>query len=149
MKFNKVLLAVSLVLSLSAFADDGGDKGSSSSGGSQQQLQLQGQVQGQSQYANVTGSNANAGGSSSNVSVDNGRVASSAIAPSVSQYSDCPIVSPSSKAGSIFLFSGSGTTGTTINGICVAKYLGEGHVVQRIACANSKEYHDANPDVCK
>ena len=71
------------------------------------------------------------------------RVAPSAIAPSVSQYSDCPIVSPASKAGSVFFFSGSGTTGTTINGICVAKYLQQEALVQQMACDGSAEYKAA------
>lgn len=139
-----MLITVLLVMSMGAFAKDNSGSGSSS----QDQIQLQGQEQYQSQYVKVSGSSATAGGSSSSVSINQDRTASSAIAPSVSQYSDCPIVSPSSKAGSIFLFSASGTTGQSINGICVAKFLGETDVMRKIACANSKDYHDANPEGC-
>ena len=103
------------------------------------QLQLQAQEQYQSQSQT---------GSSNDIHISSSRVAQSAIAPSVSQYSDCPIVSPSSKAGSVFFFSGSGTTGQTINGICVALMLGELDVARKIACSNNRDYHDANP-ACK
>ena len=45
--------------------------------------------------------------------------------------------------------SGSGTTGQTINGICVAKLLGELEIMRKISCSKSREYHDANPAGCK
>lgn len=70
---------------------------------------------------------------------------SSAIAPSVTSNVICPIVTPSSKAGSVWFFSGSGTTGTTLNAICVAFHLNQPEVVERMTCQASKEYRDANP----
>ena len=130
---NKLALSLTvtlLLLSAKTFADENEHSNPSN-------LQLQIQAQKQSQ----TGSTAN---STNDIHISSPRVASSAIAPSLSQYSDCPIVSPASKAGSVFFFSGSGTTGQTINGICVAKFLGEIDVMRKIACSNSREYHDAN-----
>lgn len=102
------------------------------------QLQLQGQEQKQFQT-----------GPTISADTTYPKIAASAIAPAVSQNTDCPIVSPASKAGSVFFFSGSGTTGTSINGICVAVYLGETDIVRKIACSNNREYHDANPAACK
>ena len=135
---NKIALAL-LLLSTNTFADENEHSNPSN-------LQLQLQAQAQYQKQSQTGSTAN---SSNDIHISAPRIASSAIAPSLSQYSDCPIVSPSSKAGSVFFFSGSGTTGQTINGICVAKYLNEIDVMRKIACSNSREYHDANPAGCK
>ena len=129
---NKIALAL-LLLSTGALADDNEHSNPSN-------LQLQLQYQKQSQ----TGSTA-----TSDIHISAPRIAASALAPSVSQYSECPIVSPASKAGSVFFFSGSGTTGQTINGICVAMYLGEIDVMRKIACSNNRDYHDANPAVCK
>ena len=135
---NKIALAL-LLLSTNTFADENEHSNPSN-------LQLQLQAQAQYQKQSQTGSTAN---SSNDIHISAPRVASSAYAPSVSQYSDCPIVSPASKAGSVFFFSGSGTTGQTINGICVAKYLNEIDVMRKIACSNSRDYHDANPSGCK
>ena len=141
---NKLALALLTVLSTTAFAGEREHRQPSPVGLTQAQLQLQSQeqYQGQSQ----TGSTAS---STTDIHTSVPRTAASAIAPSVSQYSDCPIVSPASKAGSVFFFSGSGTTGQTINGICVAMYLGEIDVMRKIACSNNRDYHDANPAVCK
>ena len=133
---NKVALAL-LLLSTNTFAGEH-EHGRSTN----VQLQLQGQAQAQAQ--SQTGSTL-----ISETSNNNPRIAPSAIAPSVSQNAECPIVSPASKAGSVFFFSGSGTTGQTINGICVAVYLGEIDIVRKIACSNNREYHDANPVGCK
>ena len=140
---NKLTLAL-LLLSTNVFA--GGYEHNKPAGQLQGQAQAQGQeqYQGQSQNQNQTGSTATA-----DIHTSMPRVAPSAIAPSVSQYSDCPIVSPASKAGSVFFLSGSGTTGATINGICVAMYLGEIDVMRKIACSNNRDYHDANPSACK
>ena len=138
MKQNKLILALLTVLSTTAFADDY-ERGTSIS---QQQLQLQGQAQYQSQTGSTSAS-------TNDIHISTPRTAASANSPSLSQYSDCPIVSPSSKAFSIFLFSVSGTTGSNINGICVAKYLGENDVMRKIACSSNREYHDANLKACK
>ena len=75
--------------------------------------------------------------------VDVPKVASSAVAPSTYQGSVCPIVSPSSKAASVFFFSGSGTTGTTVNGICVAWHQRDEALIQRIACDEDAGYRRA------
>lgn len=107
-------------------------------------LQLQGQAQAQAQSQSQTGATL-----ISETSNSNPRIAPSAIAPSVSQNAECPLISPASKAGSVFFFSGSGTTGQTINGICVAVFLGELDIVRKIACSNNRDYHDANPLGCK
>ena len=131
---NKIALAL-LLLSTNTFAGEH-EHGKAYN----VQLQLQAQAQAQSQ----TGSTL-----ISETSNNNPRIAPSAIAPSVSQNAECPIVSPASKAGSVFFFSGSGTTGQTINGICVAVYLGEIDIVRKIACSNNRDYHDANPLGCK
>ena len=133
---NKLALAL-LLLSTNTFADENEHSNPSN-------LQLQLQAQAQYQKQSQTGSTA-----TNDIHMSSPRIASSAYAPSVSQYSDCPIVSPASKAGSVFFFSGSGTTGQTINGICVAKFLGEIDVMRKIACSNSREYHDANVAGCK
>lgn len=69
---------------------------------------------------------------------------SSAIAPSVTSNVVCPIVTPSSKAGSVWFASASGTTGTTLNAICVAFHLNQPAVVEKMACNASKEYYEAN-----
>ena len=135
---NKIALAL-LLLSTNTFAGEH-EHGRSSN----VQLQLQGQAQAQAQAQSQTGSTL-----VSETSNNNPRIAPSAIAPSVSQNAECPIVSPASKAGSVFFFSGSGTTGQTINGICVAVYLGEIDIVRKIACSNNREYHEANPLGCK
>ena len=137
---NKITLAL-LLLSTNTFAGE-----YEHSDPSNLQLQLQAQSQYQSQKQSQTGSTAN---STNDIHISSPRVASSAIAPAVSQYSDCPIVSPSSVALSVFLASISTTTGTTVNGICVAKYLDERDIMRKIACANSSSYHDANPAGCK
>ena len=137
---NKLALSLTvalLLLSTNTFADENEHSNPSN-------LQLQLQAQAQYQKQSQTGSTAN-----NDIHISAPRVASSAYAPSLSQYSDCPIVSPASKAGSVFFFSGSGTTGQTINGICVAKYLNEIDVMRKIACSTSREYHDANPAGCK
>jgi len=76
-------------------------------------------------------------------SVDIPKTASSAVAPSVSQGTTCPIVSPSSKAASVFFFSGSGTTGTTVNGICVAWHNEDEELVHQIACDSDSSYRRA------
>lgn len=72
------------------------------------------------------------------------KIANTAIAPSVSQNTICPIVSPSSKAGSVFFFSGSGTTGTTVNGICVAWQMKDLELVHQIACSEDSTYRKAS-----
>ena len=132
---NKLTLAL-LLLSTNSFAGEYENNPSN--------LQLQLQAQAQYQKQSQTGPT-----STNDIHISAPRIASSAIAPSLSQYSDCPIISPSSKAGSVFFLSGSGTTGQTINGICVAKYLNEIEVMRKIACSNSRDYHDANPLGCK
>jgi hypothetical protein len=76
-------------------------------------------------------------------SVDIPKIASTAVAPSVSQGTTCPVISPSSKAGSVFFFSGSGTTGVTVNGICVAWHEGDKELVHQIACDSDANYRRA------
>ena len=71
------------------------------------------------------------------------RVTSSAISPSLTQFDVCPIVSPSSKAASVFIASVSGTTGTTLNPICVAWHLQQPKIVHQMACNASDEYRKA------
>ena len=132
---NKLALAL-LLLSTNSFA------GEYENNPANLQLQLQAQSQYQSQKQSQTGSTAN---STNDIHISAPRIASSAIAPSVSQYSDCPVISPASKAASIFPISLSGTTGTTLNAFCIAMYFGETDVMHRIACSNSRDYHDANP----
>ena len=87
-------------------------------------------------------------GSSASVNVEGDKVdipktASSAVAPSVSQGTTCPIVSPSSKAASVFFISGSGTSGTTVNGICVAWHNNDDELVHQISCDSDSSYRRA------
>lgn len=74
------------------------------------------------------------------------RIVPSAIAPSVVNVNDCPLVMQGSKAGSVFFFSGSGTHSPEIVGLCVAKYLGQKDVMERMTCQASKAYREANPN---
>ena len=70
----------------------------------------------------------------------------SAIAPSAHQNGDCPFISPSTKAIQLPFAGGSGTTGVTLNTICVAKWLGQHEVVERMACNADAAYRKANPN---
>ena len=133
---NKIALAL-LLLSTNTFADENEHSNPSN-------LQLQLQAQAQYQKQSQTGSS-----STNDIHISAPRIASSAIAPAVTQYTDCPVISPASKAASIFPISLSGTTGTTLNAFCIAMYFGETDVMHKIACSNSREYHDANPAGCK
>lgn len=92
---------------------------------------------------NGTGTGGNASVDIEGDSYDIPKLAPSAFAPSVSQGTICPIVSPSSKAGSVFFFSGSGTTGTTVNGICVAWLSKDTELVHQIACDEDSGYRRA------
>lgn len=69
---------------------------------------------------------------------------SSAIAPNTHQNGDCPFISPSTKAIQLPFAGGSGTTGVTLNTICVAKWLGQHEVVERMACNADAAYRKAN-----
>jgi hypothetical protein len=138
MKRN-LLLTVLLMLNTAAFAGNDsshGNHGGNSGGG------FLGNV------SATAGSTATASNGPVSVSVDGddyGHIpVSSAIAPSVSSNVTCPIVTPSSKAGSVWFFSGSGTTGTTLNAICVAFHLNQPQVVEKMTCNASKEYYEAN-----
>lgn len=71
---------------------------------------------------------------------------SSAIAPNTHQNGDCPFISPSTKAIQLPFAGGSGTTGVTLNTICVAKWLGQHEVVERMACNADAAYRKANPN---
>ena len=74
---------------------------------------------------------------------------SSAIAPSVGTGSDCQIATPSSIAASIFILSGSGTTGVHYNDICYAYKRGQFDVADRMMCDKSQAYAKANPACVK
>lgn len=69
-----------------------------------------------------------------------------AIAPSVFNTNICPIVVQGSAAGSVFFFSGSGTTDPKLVAICVAYHLNQPEVVEAMTCNASKEYRQANPN---
>lgn len=72
-----------------------------------------------------------------------------AIAPSVFNPNTCPIVMQGSAAGSVFFFSGSGTTSPELVAICVAYQLGQTNVVEAMTCNASKAYRQANPNCAK
>jgi hypothetical protein len=133
----KLLLLAILATSITANATGNTPQGSTTNN-FLNQIQVQHQTQENS-------SNAQGGSSSVNIKFsEKRRPVSSAIAPSVSSNVDCPIVSPASKAGSIWPLSLSGTTGVTLNPICVAYHLGQTKLVEEIACRQSVEYRAAN-----
>lgn len=68
-----------------------------------------------------------------------------AIAPAVNNSVACPMVMQGSKAASIIYFSVGGTGKPEIVPLCVAWYLGQKEVVERMTCKASKEYSEANP----
>jgi hypothetical protein len=100
-----------------------------------------------------TGSSTSSGGNVGSITVEqkaNDRIipVNSAIAPSVTSNLICPIITPTSMAASILIASWSGTTGSTVNAICVAYNLHQMDVVERMVCNTDKEYAKANPN-CK
>ena len=72
------------------------------------------------------------------------RIVPPAIAPSVSNNIICPMVAQGSKAGSVFFFSGSGTSEPDLVPICIAWHLGQAAVVEAMACAAEPTYRKAN-----
>jgi hypothetical protein len=93
--------------------------------------------------SSVTSNGATNNGNSVNVDNDTRMPASSAIAPSVGTGNDCQIATPSSKAVSILLISVSGSTGTTINALCLAYKQGDKELTHQIACNTVPEYKKA------
>lgn len=75
------------------------------------------------------------------------RIVPPAIAPNVTNNVICPIINVGSKAGSVFFFSGSGTTSPNINAICLAWHSNNEKLVHAIACNESKEYRKASEQV--
>ncbi len=101
-------------------------------------------------------SNAGAIASTGNVGVNNTieasdysdlRIVPPAIAPSVTNSVICPIITQGSKAGSVFFFSGSGTTSPNINAICLAWHSNNNALVHAIACNQSSDYKKANEQI--
>jgi hypothetical protein len=72
------------------------------------------------------------------------RIVPSAIAPSINTGVICPMVMQGSKAGSVFFFSGSGTTSPEINAICLAWHSNDKELIHAIACADSSSYRKAS-----
>ena len=75
--------------------------------------------------------------------IDYPKIAPSAIAPGAYSATVCPIVTPSTKAMSVFFMSLSGTTGVTINGICAAYHEKDYDLVHQIACDEDSGYRRA------
>lgn len=67
----------------------------------------------------------------------------SAIAPSQSVNNDCQIATPQSKAISVIFASISGTTGVTVNALCLAYRQGDKELTHQIACNTVPEYKKA------
>ena len=67
----------------------------------------------------------------------------SAIAPSVSQYDPCPILTPMSSAHSILIYSESKTLPPELNAICLAYHLKQFDLVQVLGCNLNKSYREA------
>ena len=128
---HAVRFPLSIALVFSTFAVFAHDNDPHDTGGNALQ---QTQMQTQYQYNNASAN----GAPTSLSSVQNSRlqipVAPSAVAPSVTQYDPCPIVSPKSHAFSFFLASVSATDGVTLNAICVAWHLKQFDMVQAMAC---------------
>jgi hypothetical protein len=68
----------------------------------------------------------------------------SAIAPSVTNFQSCPIVTSDSKAIQAPFFGISGTTGVSLNPICYALQRNQLEIADKMMCAASKEYAKAN-----
>jgi hypothetical protein len=97
---------------------------------------------------NATGGNANATGGDTQNSLEfeaKRNPVNSAIAPSVTNFQSCPIVTSDSKAIQAPWFGVSGTTGTSLNPICYALQRNQLEIADKMMCAASKEYKSANP----
>ena len=89
-----------------------------------------------------TQNNASQGGS---VDINQERTAaSSAIAPSVGTNNDCLIATPSSLAGSILIFSGSGTTGYHYSGLCLAYKMQNYELAEQLMCLQDANFRKLN-----
>lgn len=71
------------------------------------------------------------------------RIVPPAIAPNASSNVICPMISPRSSAFSVFFLSMSGTTGQSVNGLCVAHHSGQKEMVHQIACDEDGAYKKA------
>lgn len=151
------ILALALLAAFNASATGNECRGNCTGGSTTHFNQAQSMLQGQTHYnavqthstSNGGISTSNSGGNSINVQGDDvtfPKIANSAIAPSVTSNVICPIVSPSSKAGSVWFASASGTTGTTLNAICVAFHLNQPAVVEAMTCNADSAYRKANPN---
>ena len=143
MKFSKLAVLIALVLAQPAFAgDDSKNQGASAYAGAAASAKAY--ASGGSALG--IGGNASSAGGASSINVEDRLqipVASSAIAPSVSQHDKCPWVSPESSGFSVFLFSVSQTKGVSYNALCIAEGLGQRDVVQQMLCDSSETYRKA------
>jgi hypothetical protein len=154
MKRNLLLAAVLAALTSTAYATDRGSddkQGQPQANAVAGSLAIAGAAALSSSGAVGYGGNSSAsiGGNSINVQGDtNDRIipASSAVAPSVTSNTICPIISPSSHAVQFLVFGGSTTGSSTINTICVAYHMEQWAVVERMACNKDAEYRKANPN---
>lgn len=80
----------------------------------------------------------------SSLNFNSPREASSAISPDVASYVKCPIITQDSKALSFFFASASGTTGTSVNGICYALERGDFETADKMMCKLDKVYAESN-----
>lgn len=115
--------------------------GTANATGSHNPLTGSSQTQGQEQSQSANGGNSSTVVQGDDVTFP--KIANSAIAPSVSTNVICPMISNGSKAFSVFFLSASGTTGSSINGLCVAYHLQQYDVVKQIACNENAEYKKA------
>ena len=101
---------------------------------------------GAASYSEGGASSANISNNYQNQAPDFGdlRIVPPAIAPSVNTGVICPIVQQGSKAGSVFFFSGSGTTSPEINAVCLAWHQNDKELIHAIACADSSSYRKAS-----
>jgi hypothetical protein len=93
------------------------------------------------------GGSANATGGDTQNSIDfeaKRNPVNSAIAPSVTNFQSCPIVTSDTKALQAPWFGISGTTGTSLNPICYALQRNQLEIADKMMCAASKEYAKAN-----
>lgn len=90
------------------------------------------------------------GGAGGYVNVDTEKpAASSAIAPSVGTNNDCLVATPASKAGSLVIFSGGGTTGYHYSGLCLAYKMGDMALAEKMMCDADASYAKHNPKCAK
>lgn len=75
--------------------------------------------------------------------------AASAIAPSVGTNNDCLVATPASKAASLVIFSGGGTTGYHYSGLCLAYKMGDMALAEKMMCDADASYAKHNPKCTK